>query len=186
MPKKKSATKRSVPIDKLSMVETLQMKIIELEQELRIQKASMASMNVVPNNIGQNSVETMSAFAENLWGISPMPMLNNTNECHGPGNKFSTAAFAQTPMLNNNNINVPIRALAGTQSASTSPFEGQGNAHSAMPGFVGGTWGLGSQITPITNMLGTHSHHDATTDVQYKLFLDKLQSSESTKIHSKL
>ena len=111
------------------------MKIIELEQELRIQKASMASMNVVPNNIGQNSVETMSAFAENLWGISPMPMLNNTNECHGPGNKFSTAAFAQTPMLNNNNINVPISALAGTQSASTSPFEGQGNAHSAMPGF---------------------------------------------------
>ena len=89
MPKKKSATKRSVPIDKLSMVETLQMKIIELEQELRIQKASMASMNVVPNNIGQNSVKTMSAFAENLWGISPMPMLNNTNECHGPGNKFS-------------------------------------------------------------------------------------------------
>ena len=89
-------------------------------------------------------------------------------------------------MLNNNNINVPIRALAGTQSASTSPFEGQGNAHSAMPGFVGGTWGLGSQITPITNMLGTHSHHDATTDFQYKLFLDKLQSSESTKIHSKL
>ena len=68
MPKKKSATKRSVPIDKLSMVETLQMKIIELEQELRIQKASMASMNVVPNNIGQNSVETMSAFAENLCG----------------------------------------------------------------------------------------------------------------------
>jgi hypothetical protein len=184
-PKKKSATKRSVTLKKKSstkqiipkvnssMDETsMQKRIIELEQELRIQMARNASMNVVPNNIvghGQNNVETMSAFAENLWGNSPVPMLNDTNECDGPGNKFSTAAFG---------------ALAGPQSASTSTFEGQGNANSAMPRFGGGTLGLGSQITPITNMQGTDSPHDTTNNAQYKLFMDKLHASVMDKLHA--